>query len=249
VKVHDVAAWTYGASSDAYERGRPSYPPDAVACVVEALAIGPSSAVVDLAAGTGKLTRLLVPTGARVVAVEPVDSMRATLVETVPGIDVVAGAAEALPFAAGSVDGLVVAQAFHWFEVAPALAEAARVVRPGGGMALLWNQRDESVPWVAELYRLMRWRDRPVPSYEDVDWAATVGRVGAFTPLEHELFPNDHEVDADALVDRVLSTSHIGVLPADEQAVLADRVRQLVADLPERFVFPHRTEVFWCHRR
>jgi SAM-dependent methyltransferase len=249
VNVHDVAAGTYGASSDAYERGRPSYPSEAVACVVDGLAIGPSSVVVDLAAGTGKLTRLLAPTGARLVAVEPVASMRATLVETVAGVEVVAGTAEALPFAPASVDALVVAQAFHWFQVAPALAEAARVVRPGGGMALLWNQRDDWVPWVAELYRLMRWRERPVPSYEDVDWAATVAGVGAFSPLEQRAFPNPHEVDADALVDRVLSTSHIGVLPPHEQAVLADRVRRLVADLPERFVFPHRTEVFWCRRR
>ncbi|HEV2068292.1 MAG TPA: methyltransferase domain-containing protein, partial [Acidimicrobiales bacterium] len=107
MKVHDVAARTYGASSDAYERGRPSYPPDAVACVVDALSIGASSVVVDLAAGTGKLTRLLAPTGARVVAVEPVEAMRTTLVATVPGVDVVAGAAEALPFATGSLDALV----------------------------------------------------------------------------------------------------------------------------------------------
>lgn len=249
MNVHDVAARTYGASSDAYERGRPSYPPDAVTCVVDALSIGASSVVVDLAAGTGKLTRLLVPTGARVVAVEPVEAMRTTLVATVPGVDVVAGAAEALPFATGSLDALVVAQAFHWFSVRPAVAEAARVVRPGGGLALLWNQRDESVPWVAELYRLMRWRDRPVPSYEDVDWAGVVGEVGAFSPLERGAFVNDHEVDADALVDRVLSTSHIGVLPAEEQSALAERVRLLVAGFPERFPFPHRTEVFWCHRR
>ncbi|HEV2767297.1 MAG TPA: class I SAM-dependent methyltransferase [Acidimicrobiales bacterium] len=249
MNVHDIAARTYGASSDAYERGRPSYPPDAVACVVDALSIGASSVVVDLAAGTGKLTRLLVPTGARVVAVEPVEAMRATLVATVPDIDVVAGAAEALPFAAGSLDALLVAQAFHWFSVRPALVEAARVVRHGGGLALLWNQRDESVPWVAELSRLMRWRDRPVPSYEDVDWAAVVGEVGAFSPLEQRAFANEHEIDADALVDRVLSTSHIGVLASEEQAALADRVRQLVAGFPERFPFPHRTEVFWCHRR
>ncbi len=249
MNVHDVAARTYGASSDAYERGRPSYPPDAVACVVDALSIGSSSVVVDLAAGTGKLTRLLVPTGARVVAVEPVEAMRATLVATVPGIDVVAGAAEALPLATGSLDALLVAQAFHWFAVEPALAEASRVLRPGGGLALLWNQRDESVPWVAELCRLMRWRDRPVPSYEDVDWAGTVREVGTFSPLERQAFANQHEVDAGALVDRVLSTSHIGVLPAKEQAALADRVRHLVAGFPERFVFPHRTEVFWCHRR
>lgn len=248
MKVHDAAAQTYGASSDAYERGRPSYPPDAVGCVVDELAIGPPSVVVDLAAGTGKLTRLLVPTGARVVAVEPVASMRTTLAEAVGDAGVVAGTAEALPLAAGTVDALVVAQAFHWFDVATALAEAARVVRPGGGLALLWNQRDESVRWVAELFRLMRWSERPVPSYEDVDWAGVVGRVGAFSPLEQRSFANDQEVDAGALVDRVLSTSHIGVLPAEEQAALADRVRQLVAGFPDRFVFPHRTEVFWCRR-
>lgn len=248
--IDDLAARGYAAASGAYERGRPSYPAEALACLVTELDLGRASTVVDLAAGTGKLTRLLVPLGPKVVAVEPVAAMRSALAALVPAAGVVAGTAEALPLAGESVDAVVVAQAFHWFRVESALAEIARALRPGGGLGLMWNIRDDSVPWVAELNDLMRWHENTVPPHADeLDWAGIVAADGGFTPLRRRRFANDHELDADTLADRVVSTSYIANWPTDDQDALVGDVRRLVAGFPERFALPHRTEVFWCRRR
>src|SRR6185503_12958613 len=154
--VHRLAAVGFDRAADAYERARPSYPDEAVALLVGALGIGPGRRVLDLAAGTGKLTRLLMPTGAGLVAVEPVAGMRARLLAAVPEVEVLDGTAEALPLPDGSVDAVVCAQAWHWFDSAAALAEVRRVLRPGparaaGGLAVVFNIRDESVAWVREL--------------------------------------------------------------------------------------------------
>ena len=147
--VHEVALG-FDSTAAAYERGRPDYPPAAVEALVEALAIGPASTVVDLGAGTGKLTRLLVPTGARVVAVEPLAGMRAELATAVRGVEVLDGTAEAMPLGDGRADAVVAAQAFHWFADHQSLSEIHRVLRPGGGLGLVWNVRDQSVPgWPA----------------------------------------------------------------------------------------------------
>lgn len=249
MSIADAAARGFGSAGEAYERGRPSYPAEAVVCLVEELPVERSSLVVDLAAGTGKLARLLVPTGARMLAVEPVASMRSVLVAKVPEADVIAGTAEALPLAEGAVDAVVVAQAFHWFRVSEALAEVARVLRSGGGFALVWNDRDDSVPWVAELSALTKWDDRPVPSYHEVDWAAAVAATSLFDLVETRRFRLEQRLDVETLVDRVLSTSYIAALPADEQDEVAEGVREVVADLVEPFVLPYRSDVFWCHRR
>ena len=248
--IHDVAVEGFTKGTDAYERARPSYPPAVVSFVVGELGIGPASTVVDLAAGTGKLTRLLVPTGAKIIAVEPVEAMRAKLVEVVPGVEVRDGTAEALPLGDASVDCVTVAQAFHWFRAAEALGEIARVLRPGGGLALVWNSRDASVPWVARLNQLIRWNKGQIPAYDSgaEDWAAIVAGAGGFTPLRLRSFQHDQEMDLSLLLDRVSSTSYIAALPDDARARLLDEVRELVADagLAERFALPHRTDLYWC---
>ncbi|MGI8759065.1 MAG: class I SAM-dependent methyltransferase, partial [Acidimicrobiales bacterium] len=219
--IDELAARAYGAASEAYERGRPSYPAQALSCLVAEVGLGPASTVVDLAAGTGKLTRLLVPLRSTVVAVEPVAAMRAALAEMVPAAEVVAGTAEAMPLAGASVDAVVVAQAFHWFRAEAALAEVARVLRPGGGLGLVWNIRDDSVPWVATLNDLMRWHEHTVPPHPDqMDWPAIVASHGGFTSLQRRCFANDHELDAATLVDRVVSTSYIADWPAGDQDAL-----------------------------
>jgi len=156
VDLSDVAAAGFGAGAQDYERGRPSYPDDLVVWMAERLRIGAGSRVVDLAAGTGKLTRLLVPTGADLVAVEPVAAMREQLAAVVPGVPALDGTAESIPLAPASVDAVTVAQAFHWFDADAALAEIARVLRPGGALGLVWNERDVREPWVAELSKLIR---------------------------------------------------------------------------------------------
>ena len=125
-----------------------------MAAIVERLDLRPGRTVLELGAGTGKLTTRLVPTGARIVALEPVPGMRTKLAAALggaPGVEIVDGTAEAIPLPAGSVDAVVAAQAFHWFDAIRALSEIHRVLRPGGRFVLAWNRRDESVPWVKAL--------------------------------------------------------------------------------------------------
>ena len=169
--MHPTAAAGFGTSADAYERGRPSYPDAAVAHLAVELGLGPAVRVVDLAAGTGKLTRLLAQGGAEVVAVEPVAAMRKALARSLPGVDVLEGTAESIRLPSGSVDAVTVAQAFHWFDAPRALAELGRVLRPSGTLLLVWNDRDERVPWVEEYSAIVHAHDwqaglGPVPSLQ-----------------------------------------------------------------------------------
>jgi protein-L-isoaspartate O-methyltransferase len=154
LSLHPVAAG-FARAADVYERTRPEYPPDAVAWLADRLELRPESVVVDVAAGTGKLTRLLVPSGARVVAVEPLPEMRAQLREAVPGVEALEGTAEAPPLPDACADAVTVAAAFHWFRRDEALAEFARVLRPGGRLAIVYNLRDPESELQQELSRML----------------------------------------------------------------------------------------------
>jgi len=241
--ISDVAAEGFGAGAAAYEKGRPSYSDDVVAWLVERLGIAAGRTVVDLAAGTGKLTRLLAATGATVTAIEPVDAMRDQLLLACPGVDAISGTAEAIPLPDRSVDALTVAQAFHWFDPAVALAEIARVLRPGSSLGIVFNERDTREPWVADLSKIIRWDERQrwrVPYTVEVDWAAVVGEHGPqFGPVDRYDSTYIQPMDADTLVQRVLSTSYIARLPTGEQTAIADRVRELVAPLGDAFELPY----------
>lgn len=251
-RIPTAAADGFSAGADDYERGRPSYPADAVEVLCRELAIGPGARVLDLAAGTGKLTRLLVPTGAEVVAVEPVSEMRRRLRAAVPSAHVLDGTAERIPLPDRSVDAVTVAQAFHWFDAEVALKEIAWVLAPGGGLGLIWNERDASEPWVAELSRLIRWDERGehrVPYTTEVDWAARIDAMDTpFGPVSRYDTSHRQVLDADTLVARVLSTSYIASQPADERSRLAAAVRALVADMGETFELPYETVVYWCRK-
>jgi SAM-dependent methyltransferase len=246
--VSDVASSGFGSGADDYERGRPGYPADAVDWLAGRLGIGPGRRVLDLAAGTGKLTRMLADTGAEVVAVEPVAEMRAKLADTAPGVEAKEGAAESIPLPDASVDAVTVAQAFHWFDPPDALAEIARVLRPGGGLGIIFNERDARVPWVAELSRLIRWDEREqwrVPYTVEVDWAERIDALDTpFAPLERHDSTFRQEMDPDTLVARVLSTSYLATLPDQEKADLAGHVRALVVPLGERFELPYVTVAY-----
>ncbi len=152
--VHSVAAAGFKDPAD-YEAARPSYPPEAVAWFVEHLRLEPGRLAADLAAGTGKLTRLIASTGVGLLAVEPVAGMRQTFRSLLPQIPIVAGTAEAMPFAASTFDAITVAQAWHWFDHDRATAEMARVLRPGGRLGLVWNARERTEPWVDEVWSIM----------------------------------------------------------------------------------------------
>jgi ubiquinone/menaquinone biosynthesis C-methylase UbiE len=247
--VDDVAARGFNAGAASYEAARPGYPDAALDALVEQLGIGPATAVLDLAAGTGKLTRRLVEVAGSVVAVEPVPGMRSQLVAVLPDVEVVDGTAEAIPLPDASVDVVAVAQAFHWFDAPAALVEIARVLRPGGGLAILWNERDESTPWVAEMSRLIRWHERTVSRYQHVDWAEVVAACGRFTPLEERSISWDQPMTRELLAERVRSISYIAAMPASERERLAAEVVYLVSRLPEPFPLPYTCRVQWAHLR
>jgi SAM-dependent methyltransferase len=252
VPVHPVAATGFGAGAEAYERGRPSYPAEAVALLVDEAGLAGGGVVVDVAAGTGKLTRLLAPSGARVVAVEPLAEMAAVLRRVVAGVPVARGVAERLPLREGSIDAVVVAEAFHWFRLDEALAEVHRVLRSGGGLALLWNRAGaDPTPWQVELGVLLAgMRDPSVPfsgSHSTRDWATEVAAAGGFTPVARRTFPHEQTCQPEDVVAGASSTSWVAARPEDDRRRFADEVRSMLAGHGSPLVVPWRTEVHWCH--
>jgi ubiquinone/menaquinone biosynthesis C-methylase UbiE len=246
VPIDDVAARGFEAAAASYEIARPGYPDEAVMVLREEVGVGPGTKVLDVAAGTGKLTRRLVELGASVTAVEPVAGMRAQLAIVLPSVEVTDGAAEAIPAADGSVDVVAVAQAFHWFDAPVALSEIARVLRPGGRLALLWNERDESSAWVAEMSRLIRWHERTVSRYQHVSWPDIVAASGRFTPLQERTVRWEQPMTRELLAERVRSISYIAAMPTGERERLAAEVVLLVRRLPEPFPMPYTCRVQWA---
>ena len=206
-------------------------------------ALPTSGRIVDLAAGTGKLTRLL---PGDVVAVEPVEAMRAIAATFAPALGAVA---EALPFRSASVDAVTVAQAFHWFDAPRALAEIARVLRPGGTLLLVWNDRDNTVPWVAEMTAVIHAHD-PGDAYEmETDWHAVIGDTGLFTPVHQVEVPNPQlDVTADVVVERAMSTSYVSAAGDAVREQVGRDVRAIVAGFDEPFDYPYVTQIFTCTR-
>ncbi len=255
LRPHDVAVTGFGSQADAYERARPSYPPDAVAWLVDALRIAPGRVIADVAAGTGKFTRLLAPSGADIVAVEPVERMREFLAATAPTASRVAAIAEALPFAAGSLDAISVAQAFHWFDERAALQEFHRVLRPGGRIGLIWNARDRLVAWVDALWAIMDRVERRAPSRDHDRWREIAFNDQSwFSDLHEATFSHEQVVTHDEAVERVLSVSHVAVLPRHERDVVLREVRAVLDTDPatagkDIMAIPYRVDVYWAERR
>jgi SAM-dependent methyltransferase len=200
--------------------------------------------VVDLGAGTGKLTRLFVQTGAHVVAVEPLAEMRAVLERVVPEAEALDGTAEAIPLAAGTADAVTAAQAFHWFDPARALPEIHRVLRPGGRLGLIWNSRDLDDPLQARVEELISPYRETYPQQMSRSWRAPLTESPLFGPVEEFSVRWDQPLTRDELAERILSISAIAALPEDERAPLLDRVRGVIADRSEPFPFRYRTEVY-----
>jgi SAM-dependent methyltransferase len=232
--VADLHPATRGfAAADRYEHGRPDYPAAAIARIVKALDLRPGRTLLDLAAGTGKLTRLLVPSGANVVAVEPVREMRLELERQVHGIGVLAGTAERIPLTDAFVDGVAVGQAFHWFDADVALREIHRVLAPGGGVALIWNLRDERQPLQAALSEIIDPLEKSTPSPKRRDWSTLLAGSDLFERTERVLFEHVQRVDEQVVVDRVLSISFVATAPAEVREDVERRVRELARGAAE----------------
>jgi SAM-dependent methyltransferase len=254
--VHEEARRGFGTTRAvaAYERGRPGYPAEAVAELVRALGIAPGATVLDLAAGSGKLTRQLLPAGARLLAVEPSAAMRERLAAAAPGVPVLAGTAEAIPVPDGALDAVTVGQAFHWFDGPRAVAELRRVLRPGGRVGLLWNVRDESVPWMARVTAIIDRHAGDTPRYRDGRWRAAFDTAAGFTPLQERRFPHHHQLERAALGDRFASISFVANLPDATRARVLAEIEQVVEAEPSlagpgTVAVPYRTDLFWTERR
>jgi SAM-dependent methyltransferase len=232
--IHAAAATGFARAAAEYDRGRPGYPPG----VLEPLRLSPDLDVLDLAAGTGKLTRLLAASGATVIAVEPVAEMRACLPSSVQALD---GTAEDIPLAAATVDLVTVAQAFHWFDGEAALAEIHRVLRPDGRLALVWNRRVEDAPANDAIEAIIAPYRADVPTHRRDAWRPAFERTSLFGPLEEHVFANEQVLDADGMADRIGSISFIASLPDEERAEVLAAARALAAG--GTLTLPYRTEL------
>lgn len=226
------------AEAERYERGRPDYPQAAVDAIVSEFDLRAGRTVLDLAAGTGKLTRLLVPSGANVIAVEPIREMR----EQLKGVVALAGTAERIPLTDDYVDAVTVAQAFHWFDAEIALREIHRVLRTGGGLALIWNARDERQPLQAALSEIFDRYEGDTPRRQSRNWKTVLADSGLFERTRRVLFPHVQQVDEQGVVDRVLSVSFMASLPERERADVEREVRALAKGATE---LPYMTELYF----
>jgi ubiquinone/menaquinone biosynthesis C-methylase UbiE len=240
MSVHEWAAEGFTRAASAYERARPSYPEAAVAFLVEALGLRRGTTVVDVGAGTGKLARLLVPSGAHVVAVEPVAAMRA-LVRF--DIETLAGTAESLPLGDGVADAAVAAQAVHWFANEAAQAELHRVLRADGALALVDNRRDADDPLQRALAEIVR-RHRSHPSLE----REHVLDPRLFTVTAAQRFAHEHALAAADLPALVCSETSIALLEAEAAREARRDVERLAASVPERVRLRYVTEVTVARR-
>ena len=249
MSIHDEARRGFGASATAYERGRPGYPAEVLAWLVRQLPLLPDRTVLDVGAGTGKLTRELVGTGATVVAVEPVAAMREVLERVVPAARVLDGTGEALPVGEGSADAIVVAQAFHWFDVPRALAEFHRVLRPAGRFALIWNRRRVDEPLHQQISAIIEPFRGGTPSHQRGEWREPVASSGLFAHVAEVEVPYDQIVDVEGAVDRVGSTSFIAALPDREREDVLARIRALAEDTAPPLRLGYVTEAYVYERR
>lgn len=252
-EIHHAALQGFGQQADAYDRGRPSYPPALLDWLIGELGLKAAARVIDLGAGTGKFTQLLLQTGASTIAVEPVAAMREQLQRNLPEVRCVDGTAQSIPLPDACAEAVTCAQAFHWFANHESLRAIHRVLAPGGRLGLIWNLRDDSVDWVARITALLTPYEGDTPRFYRGSWQqAFTGEY--FSPAEESVFNYEHVGSAQQVImDRSLSISFIAALPAAERALIAGRLHQLIDTHPQlagraSIVFPYRTYAY-CYRR
>lgn len=245
-------ALSFGQAAGRYDRIRPTYPPEALRWALDG--VSDDSTVVDLGAGTGLLTRVLLGLGYDVVPVEPDAGMRAQLDAATPGTTAREGSAEALPVADGSLDAVVCGQAYHWFDRDKAHPELARAIRSGGVFAPIWNIRDESVPWVRQLSVITRQRADGTLNPASGKSILSTGFGPEFGPVEREEFRHATTHTADSLVELVRSRSYYLTASPQDQAGIERAVHDLAEQHPdlagkETFELPYVTVAYRARRR
>jgi len=238
--VHQSAASGYQLNSDTYASIRPSYHPKLVQRFVENV---PQGVMVELGAGTGIFTSHLVQAGYSPIAIEPLAEMRSKLARRFPAVDVREGTAEDTGLETGSVDTVVVAQAFHWFNYQAALAEIKRILRPQGLLTCVWNVRDESVEWMRNYEEALNQYAGDTPRHRTMAWRQAIDSDTSFELMDEWAIPNPQPINQEGVVKRALSTSFIAMLDPDEQQRVLESVRQIVSPLGERFDFPYHSEL------
>lgn len=216
--------------------------------LAERLGIRAGRDVLDLAAGTGKLTRMLVPLGARLVAVEPVAEMRARLHEIVPEARALDGTAESIPLPDASADAVTCAQAFHWFRADEALSEIHRVLRPGGALALVWNARDFHDQLQLRIAEILEPHRGDVGSHRDIFDPSVIPESGLFGPVEKRTWPYEQHVSMEGLLDRFSSVSFVAAMSLAERAALLEEIREAAEGRGEPIRLPHVTEIYVADR-
>jgi SAM-dependent methyltransferase len=244
----------FDRNAGAYEQGRPEYPEAIVDRLHRELRLRTGDRLLELGPGTGKLTRLLAGWPVQLLAAEPIPGMIAEFRRAVPAVALVRSRAEAIPVRSGRVHGVVAAQAFHWFRQPAALDEIARVLVPGGALGLVWNTRDESVPWVARLSAIIDAEVGATPRARSGTWRAAVRASEAFGPLDRWSVPFAPLTTPDQVIARVLSISAVGLAGPERRATVVRAVRGLLSDDPmtrgrDTFPFPYRSDVYITRRR
>lgn len=252
-KIHISAQTGYSKASSIYQSGRPTYPKQLIPWLHDTLHITSAMTLVDLGAGTGKFTAILADTKAEIIAVEPVVEMLGQLQTSFPDVQTLQASATEIPLADNSVDVVFCAQAFHWFASAEVLAEIRRILKPQGYLGLIWNARDETHDWVAQLTRIMAPYKAGTPSYYQAEWRKFFPAKG-FSGLQKQVFEHYHQgTFQNVVIDRAMSVSFIAALPESEQVKVRQQITEMAGHYPEladkeNITFPYKTNVFWVQK-
>jgi SAM-dependent methyltransferase len=249
MEIHSVARAGFTRGAAAYERGRPDYPAAAIAFMAEQLRLTSGATVIDVGAGTGKLSRMLAATGAEVIGVEPVAAMREQFSRVLPHTRILEGTAEQLPLPDASADATTAAQAFHWFANAAALAEIHRVLKPHGRLGLIWNNRDRSLGWARDAWALIERNEGNLPRYHRGNWRDAFNQYPGFRPVTEQSFAHAQRGDFNMFTDRISSLSFVANMDDHDRAKLIERIRELLENHPETrgkqlLEIPYRTDVY-----